>query len=421
VKLTLIRPPAPNLVQSNSYGPLGLGYLAAYVRRELPSVQVTLCDMASGDSPRSADIFGYTATSLDYERVVGLAYLVAEWFPGAKHIIGGAHSTVFKDECDPIFDAVFVGEGEESLVRYLKELQDGNKWLTRVRPSVPLEMLDELPFPVRERIEDKQLVSGDAHSVTVMASRGCPYRCTFCATEAMWGKRTRWRSPRNVAAELEVVKRDLGATDVAFLDDTITVNKQWLFQLCDMIEPMGLRWRALSRVDLKESEVIFRRMKRAGCTEVCFGVESFDSKVLALLDKRTKPEQAEHSIRLAHEVGLNARVFMMIGTPGESTRTVDINIEYMERIREALNLVTLSTFMPLPGTALYNEPKKYGIEIVDDHLDHHNRYQWGPDGENAVYSPIRILGMTQEEQYENIRKMRDYVGGLKAANRGIPT
>jgi radical SAM superfamily enzyme YgiQ (UPF0313 family) len=407
----------------------------------MPEVTIDICDMALGEEPGPADIYGWTSTSYEYAGVVKLAYELKQKYPAAWHIIGGPHATAFREHCDAIFDAVFVGEGERALVKYLREAQlafvdfarepdrvrepepaedlDKMPWPERVRQADVILDMDELPEPFRKHPEGKQLVHGAGRSITVMASRGCPFNCSFCSSDVMWGRHVRWRSPVNVANEIRHAKEHLGVTDVAMIDDCLTANRRWFDDFCAEMMEVGVRWRFLSRVNGMTLDM-YDLALAAGAIEVCFGVESFDPAVLKALNKHTTPEENHVAISLASTAGLQTRVFMMISTPGESEVTADLNIAALKKSAPDISFVTLSTYMPLPGTPIWNDPAKYGIRIIDRDLSHHNRYQWGPQGENEVWSPVEIDGLPRDKQLANIRRMRDYVGSISAANKGRP-
>ncbi len=427
MRFALVQPPTPYLVTSKSYGPLGLGYLAAYVRQELPWLEVQIVDFSTERNPQAAmlgvlprqDVCGWTATSLDYETARGMARRVTQLDSDVVHLLGGAHATALPDQVDmDVFTSVICGEGELALTRCLLDIGH-DRQPRRVYASAAIEDLDTLPFPDRLKPEAKQVQGGEGQSATIMCSRGCAHQCAFCATQCMWPGGVRFRSPGNVAAEVEELVEQ-GVTDFAFIDDSLTLSKPWLTKLCDLLKPLKIRWRALSRVDRATSETL-RMMSWAGCTEICYGVESFDQNVLDALRKGTTIAQAKKAILAAAGAGLTTRVFLMISTPGESYRmTVERNKRSLEDLGKAVGMVSLSTFMPLPGTPIWMKPEDYGIEIAEPDLSKMNRYWYRPHGENKPWSPIRIDGMTYTEQLENISEMRHVLSALDRANTGVP-
>ncbi len=99
---------------------------------------------------------------------------------------------------------------------------------------------------------------------------------------------------------------------------------------------------------------------------------------------------------------------------------MDHNVAFLTALEHDIDFVTLSTFMPLPGTPIYEQPQMYDVRIAEPDLGKMNRYQWGPEGERPVWSPIEILGLPRKTQLQNIQRMREFVGSHKSANKGVP-
>jgi radical SAM superfamily enzyme YgiQ (UPF0313 family) len=366
------------------------------------------------------DVFGWTATSIDYETVRLLARGVHEKNGDCKQVLGGAHATAMEGNprhLDWVFDAFVIGEGEKAFLKCLVDIQyDHIRWPQRYYTEY-VENLDELPFPRRPHVETQQLMGGETMGATIMTSRGCPHNCAFCASKCMWPTRVRWRSPADVVAEM-LMLRERGVTDFSIIDDNMTLNDPWLREFCKLVKPLMVRWRGLSRVDRVNRERCVR-MREAGCVDLCLGVESFDQKVLDALEKGTTTKQCMDAIITAHDCELQVRVMMMIGTPGESYKgTVALNVSHLHGLEDCIDLVTLYTMMPLPGSPIWEAPHVYDIEIVDRDFSKYNRWWWSPEGANAPWSPIRIKGMTYEQQLENIQQMRNYVASLPQMNTG---
>jgi radical SAM superfamily enzyme YgiQ (UPF0313 family) len=414
MKLALIRGPLRFLVQPNAYEPLGLGYLSAYVHKHAPWVEVDIVDMASGEKPGLYDIYAWTATSLEYEEVKNLAKFYAAKYPEGKHILGGTHATTCWAFIDPIFESVFIGEGEQSLVQYLKDYNLGRPRKLYFGDNIC--DLDSLPFPERKAPRPVSITGGSHLCVSIMASRGCPFRCHFCASSFMWGK-PRYRSPANVLAEIEECIDRFGMVDVGLEDDNHTHRREWLLELAAGMKRLGVEWRVHSRVDGFDED-LGQTLRESGCIEALFGVESFDPVVLKAIGKHTNPEQAKYSIRVAAAAGLNVRVCILMSTPGETPATVGLNCRALDELNGAVKLISLMTLMPLPGTPIFNNPRSHGVRIIEPDMSKYQRYQWGPEGPMPFWSPIEIDGMTRKEQLKNLEDMRTYVGSLEGANKG---
>jgi len=410
MRLALIAPPNDYLAHARSWPPLGLGHLSAYVKREMPDVSVDMIILKAGEkAPGGYDVYGFSASTHDYRAARDLAWDIKQREPKAVCILGGGHATVMAGRTSLVFDKVVMGEGEVSLVRCLRDIQ--RRAVRRFYTSDPIADLDSLPFPDRH--------FGDEFKyATVMASRGCPYHCSYCATQTIWPGPTRWRSPGNAVAEIADLKAH-GVDYVSMIDDSLTVRRDWLTAFCEAIKPVGMKWRALSRVDRIDPEIL-ARMRDAGCDMIKLGAESFDPAVLKAMGKGTTPEQGMKAAEDVYDAGLTLWLLLMISTPGETLATVPLNETALERLCGKVSVSSLHTFMPMPATPVYHKPKDYGIKIIDKDVSHYNRLWWGSEGkQNPPWSPIEIDGLTRRQQMENIARMRDCVTRLGSPSKGL--
>jgi radical SAM superfamily enzyme YgiQ (UPF0313 family) len=175
-------------------------------------------------------------------------------------------------------------------------------------------------------------------------------------------------------------------------------------------------------VDTVDREKL-RWMRDAGCREIDFGIESFDDVVLELMCKHSTAAANARAVELAHDAGIPVRLYMMISTPGETYRgTVKINKRYLEQLHGKYSVLCLNTFMPMPGTPIYERPEDYGVRFISRDLSRFMSYQYRrEDGvvTNEPWSPIEITGLTREQQMENIRGMHEFADTLKATNKGV--
>ena len=419
MRLALINPCQPYLVEQHTQVPLGLLYLSAVLKRNCPDVQVQLVD-ASAMSVQEAveemgafDVYGFTATSLDYPVVLDIREELQQRFPDAMHIVGGPHAMGEADVLNHGWHSVFIGEGEKTIIEFVKDWQitGGVKRVYRGDNTVDLR---KLPRPDRDAfpwLGGRVLVT-EAHkrSINIMASRGCRFNCAFCAGRLIWGARTRWRTPEDVVAEIEECIEKYGVKIFRFSDDNLAANHRWLRKLCALVKPLGITWRSSVRVDCVTHDIL-KMMYDAGYKEIGFGVESFDPAVLKALNKEITPEQSLQAIHDAHDVGLAVRILMMISTPGESQKTVDLNIAGLEECKGEFVDLALKIYKPLPGTPVWLHPERFGVTIASKDLSKYNFYVYSAEGK-LLWSPLEIDGMTAAEQHENIVRMVTYGEGL---------
>lgn len=348
MKTVLIIPPSPFLGEQKRNPPLGIMYIASFLKKH--GYNVELVDLRDLDEDKwtnripYADIYGITATTPEYPLAVKIAYKLEDRDP--KSLIA-------------------LGEGELSMLNLLKDFEKGISKKYYVNSLI--EDLDSLPFPARhllpfDSVFNTNLCVKGNPATALIATRGCPYNCSFCASKAMWGRRIRFRSPDNVISEIKEIIERYNVYYFRFQDDVITINKNWLFELCKKMKPLNIRWRANTRVDHSQKDVL-EAIYKAGCYEIDYGIEDISEKVLTINNKLVKEEDIYTAIKNAKEVGLKIRLFFMIGLPGQD-RDVSKNIfRFLEETRP--DGADLSTFIPFPGCDIYTNPSKYNTKILN--------------------------------------------------------
>jgi radical SAM superfamily enzyme YgiQ (UPF0313 family) len=413
MKIALVNPPQPYLITPKTQVPLGLLYLSAIVKQNtLHTVDLKECSTMTVDDAADQmgpyDIYGFTSTSLDYGTQLLLSRKLRAKH-GGLHVIGGPHASVMPEETlADGFDCVFVGEAELSFLKFLCQLQERS--VQKKYQQRKLTDLNALPRPDRDSfpwVGGNVLTSGSKESVNIMASRGCPFNCAFCASETIWHRKLRWRYVDDVVAEIKECIDKYGTKVVRFSDDNMLSNRKWTERFCDLVKPLGIKWRLSVRVDAVEPNII-KQMAEAGCAELGLGCESFDPNVLHKLNKKITPEQSLRAIKVCHDAGIGARLLMMINTPGETyKRTVDLNQEALESVRGKFCYLSFKIFMPLPGTPIWDYPDDYHIKIISRDFSRYNFYVYQNDhgeAKTSFWSPIRIKGLTVDQQRENVEQ-----------------
>jgi radical SAM superfamily enzyme YgiQ (UPF0313 family) len=184
-----------------------------------------------------------------------------------------------------------------------------------------------------------------------------------------------------------------------------------------LLSKLGIVWRISTRVKPWNRELA-KALYDGGCKEVSFGIESFDDTVLKAIGKKTTAKENENAIRIAKEVGMTVRVLFMIKTPGQRKETVDINIEYLEKLKNFYDIIACTTFVPIPGCLMWASPQNYGIDILDTDFEHYNFYAFGSKGENPIPNVIRLHDRNEDEVNEETQRFRDYLKNTGKMNRG---
>jgi radical SAM superfamily enzyme YgiQ (UPF0313 family) len=293
------------------------------------------------------------------------AFVIAHGSDAADHI---------GDYLEKGFDAVLLGEGEQHLCdlldAFLRSRQStawsipGVAWRDKSTQSVvktaarpPQNDLSSLPYPARDlasldRYAEAWRRSTGYVSTNVVASRGCPFRCNWCA-KPIFGNHYALRSAESVAAEIADLKRSHGIEHVWFADDIFALNARWTREFADAMEihRAVLPFKIQSRADLMRAETV-ADLARAGCNEVWMGVESGAQSVLNAMDKGLRVEAVAHARDLLRKHQIRACYFIQFGYPGESFKEIEATIELVRTT--APDDIGVSVSYPLPNTLFYD-------------------------------------------------------------------
>jgi anaerobic magnesium-protoporphyrin IX monomethyl ester cyclase len=288
--------------------------------------------------------------------------------PHCVVVVGGVHATVRRgellEEC-PGLDFVMAGEAEETFPRLVTALEKGHPYEgipglvwredggVRDLGQTPFcKDLDALAFPDRglvrlEAYRPSALFHRRLPHTSVFGSRGCPYSCIFCHTD----RHVRLRSAVSIADEVEEAHRGFGARDITFWDDSFSLDRDRVLELCCEIRARALdvTWCANLRVDQVDLDML-EAMRRAGCWRVLYGLETGVQKNLETLRKGTSVAQGTEAVFLAKKAGLQVLGMFMFGIPGESYEEGLETIRYALRL--PLDLISVTNITPFPGTAL---------------------------------------------------------------------
>jgi len=395
MKIAMVLPPLPFLDDPLRNAPLGPLYVAAALERE--EAKVVVLDHRDGDEQVRvrADAYAWTATTLEYPAAVRMARKVKEKYPNAVRILGGVHASVLPaQEIDPVFDIVAPGEGEPMAESLLLAIQ-AHLGIRVIGVPGRISDVDALPWPARHLLRRSRWISWDLvepgiPATTIIGSRGCPYNCSFCAASMLYQRRVRWRSVDLIADEIGHLAEQ-GVRGLRFHDDCFAVEKDRLRQMCDILGASDMVWRVNIRATAMDAEIA-DMMALTGCREVGIGVESAHQPTLDIVNKGMTVEAAEEAIRVAKEAGLRVRAFMMIGLPRDITATK--TIAFLERTRPTK--VVVSSFVPFPGSAIYQDPSAYGLRYIDPDITRHRMFVGLGEDEPFRYEYEDISASTLE-------------------------
>ena len=284
---------------------------------------------------------------------------------------------------DENFDLAMVGEGEFSMVDLVNGLINNNdiskipgllkkvgnkKYI--INPPTRIHDLNILPRPARYLVNmEGYFKIGAFHSaksrskrvLSVMCSRGCPEKCTFCTTPEMWGQRMRWRTTKHIMDEIGNDVRDFKIGEIQFDDDTLTVDKKKLFALCEELEKIGLPWCTPNgtkvNYHLKNQLDMYKTMANAGCYQITLACESGVQRVLdTLINKRLPVDTIKPSIENAKKAGMLVHTYWIIGYPGETYEEIQQTVDFAMNC--GADSFSFSILNPLPGTPIYRQVLK---------------------------------------------------------------
>lgn len=410
MKILLINPPAQNTLKGNNppiidqergYNPpLGLLYLAGYLEK-YTSHQVEVLDTQVEELSYEEletrlrnikpDVVGITAMTFTLIDVLKTAKLVKRISNNIKIVLGGPHVYIYPEETISLkeIDFLVLGEGEITFAELMDNINDVEK-LKNINGLVFkyngkiintglrefITSLDEIPHPARHLVPYKKyssLLAKRQPITTMITSRGCPYNCSFCARPHL-GKRFRAHSPKNVIHEMQECI-NLGINEFLIYDDTFSIDRQRVLDICDEIinKKLDIGWDIRIRVDTVDEEIL-KKLKQANCERIHYGVEAGTEKILKVLKKGITLEQAISAFKLTKKMGIATLAYFMIGSPTETKEDILQTIEFAKKLNPDFVHITITT--PFPATAIYQK----GLEERVFKSDFWREFALNPNG-----------------------------------------
>jgi radical SAM superfamily enzyme YgiQ (UPF0313 family) len=370
----LVHTPCLELRDDRLEPPLGMLYIATYLNAHGHRARV--CDLSSLDGPdldrRIPDglrVYGFSTYSVNYGQTRDLMKAVQARNPGALFVAGGPHATALPGAVlEDGFDLVVTGEAEKTMREVMDAVGRGER-PSGIVAGEPPEPLDELPFPDRDLVDLSTYSRevGGQKCVSILSSRGCPYKCAFCNSNIMGaGKPMRYRSPHNVVAEIRAVKQRYGIRHFRFQDDIFTIHKKRVEELAPHLARADIVYRCFARLNTcADHPEVPRMLRDGGCVHASFGVESGSPKILdiARMHKNQTPDQIRRGLTNAHAAGLRTRIFLIVGFPGETDETVAETLALVKSC--PWDEFSVYPLIAYPGTPLHDRPQDFGITHID--------------------------------------------------------
>jgi len=410
----------------NSYSspvtlPLGLAYLGGVL--EKAGYKIKIIDATGGERPikitRSKDnqynLQGLTSDEIldkidPNTFIFGISLMFSqEWivhrsliekikkkYPKIIIVAGGEHSSAIPEyilkDC-PSIDYVIRGEGEFSMLEFaynifneknignipgLCFINKENKFIDNGL-SKRIEHIDKLPRPAWHLLKPENYFNdyytlglATGRNMPILATRGCPFQCTFCSSPSMWTTRYIMRNPKDIVDEIEWLIQEYKANDFEFFDLTAIIKKSWILEFCKEIKKRNLNnitWQLPvgTRTESLDEEVL-KAIYDTGCHFVCYAPESGSEKSLEVIKKRVKIDRLVKSIKTSVKIGHTAKLNFIIGFPhetlGDCLRTIWFGVYCAFRL--GVSDILFSVFSPYPGSELFENLKKNKKIKVDD-------------------------------------------------------
>ena len=379
--------------------PIGLASLATYIREKTGFTDMRIIDRNFEDPVKSTieynpDIIGVSAMTIYYTLAVKYATAVKKRLD-VPVIIGGVHISTLPSSLKHCFDIAVIGEGEQTMLELFllykkrgrfekKDLRkihgiafyDKGKLVITGKRKV-IEPLDDVPIPDRRFLNKryyvkKKLFAKEYYGIedTLITSRGCPYRCTFCSTSAFWGSSVRFNSAERVVKEIRMCRELLNVDHINIVDDTFGVNKERLRKIVDGLKKAGLlgkiSYSCLIRTSIVDDELL-KILKDMNMVTLNFGFESGSDRVLRFLkNPPTTVEQNKNALLKAKKYGFRVYGSFIIGSPTESIEEMRATLKFIEfAVKHKIDYIFVFPLKPFPSTKIWEIAKQRGVVSED--------------------------------------------------------
>ena len=374
----------PNCLEDRLYAedarvvPIGLYYIGAVLKENQYDVEIlnwhdihkTPHKIEDTFREKKPNVIGFSIVHANRWGGIDIARAAKKILPEVKIVFGGIGTTFLWEHLLRHFkeiDFAILGEGEYSFLNLIRCIEKGDhegikeikgiafRDETRVVKNEKTEViqnLDKLPLP--SKYFDFQHLS---------SSRGCPSNCTFCGSPQFWGHKVRFHSPEYFVEQLD----QLYQKDITFFyisDDTFTMRKDRVVEICKKIieKDLKITWFAISRVNFVDEEMLYW-MRKAGCVQISYGVESGSEEIRKVLNKNIKTDDIKMAFALTTKYGILSRAYFIYGSPGENYETIQETIDLIHEIKPLSTIFYILDIFP--GTALYEDFKRR-TKLYDD-------------------------------------------------------
>lgn len=435
MKVLLVKPVVPKNFVLNCIPPLGLGYLATAIR-EAGINQVGILDCVKENLSYEnfekrikrfkPDVVGFSVFSHDLISLEKSLQITKRINSKIITIAGGPHPSGLPVETLQEFkqlDYIFCGEAEiglPQLINYFPKKITGNAlssipglaWRKKngqikVNPQAYLEDLDSIGYVAWDLLRPQEypdapqgVIFRNLPVAPIMATRGCPFNCTFCAGWTISGKKIRKRNIDNLIGEIDLLYHKYGVREIHFLDDNFTFFRDYIEEFCHklMQKEYKISWCCPNGVRLDTlDQKILKLMQEAGCYYVSVGIEAGSDRILRLMRKGTKVSKIKKMMQEVHKARMPINGFFILGYPGETRKEILHTISFAKSLD--LSRAAFYNYLPLPRTEAYQRLISSG-ELKKEDIDWSRIFQADVPYESSTLSHGELKYLQKKAHWE---------------------
>ena len=349
------------------------------------------------------DYIGITVWTTFIASAIRTAQYCRKICSSAIIIAGGPHVTLLPEDIKKVdvFDIGVIGEGEQTILEIVnsKPLQlisgifySENGVVKQNEPRPFVENLDDFGIPDRSILINEKKYEAEDMGL-IMSSRGCPFKCAYCAT-AIWKNKVRSRSVKSVVEEIKSVKRKYGTIYFTLKDDSFTVNKNRVYDFCSKLkqEKVDIYWECNANLTTLDRDLLIE-MRSAGCMAIKVGIESGSDRIHKIINKKLNNKTIISKMRMFDGIDMHVTCYFMMGIPGETKDDILKTLNFAYKIKP--NFISFSVYEIFPGTKLH----KLGIEenSAIDHMEIEDYFKIQPHNYFFANHKRHLAGMTHDE------------------------
>ena len=371
---------AKMMMSVGAFPPLGLAYVAGTLEArgftceiiDLACDHLTVEQLTLRLQALNPKVVGVSCVTLLLQSASHLLPVCRAALPNATLVLGGLCM-----ECYPVdvlerfveVDVGVIGEGELTMADVVARVMEGKSphdvpgtafrdgsGVHRAPDRPMLAELDELGTPAYHLLDFSHyapVLARRGHYATVYASRGCPFDCRHCQRQ-QWHSYVRFHSPERVVREMAYLVQEKGTREIRFYDETFTINRRWVMEICRLIKEHGVEvaWEMRTRPELLDEELLVT-LKEAGCDRICMGVEAGSQERLDRMGRKMSMEDIRTAFRLTHKQGISTLAYFMIGYPGDRRRDCEDSVRFALTLKPTW--IVPAVTVAYPGTAIYQQ------------------------------------------------------------------